>query len=274
MAKKKNTLADVIRQQVKKEIKRTGKQLSANAKKRNSELAKIRKKAESERDTELVARWRAMRKLGLINTKAKPSKKNLTNRLRSRIHKDFFEWQGFTFFNGETTQRPLVREIKTSAKTGRQHVSYKLNPNFHLIRTKKKTNAKTGVRKTSKGYIVQKSKPNSKFTINNKNELVESFKTKSGKKTKYRKRGYSGKEIPKLMSDIKSGKFTLKRDQLIAYRPWGSARTERAFEHDTLDMLLDMYNQYKAEMPVTVFDQWLDESELLIIDAEGGVYGE
>lgn len=260
MAKRKSTLADQIRQGISKGIKRTNKSVV-------KALTAKQKAAVRERDADLLARWRALKRLGVIQTKNTPSKKHLTKRLRQKINKEFYDLQGSSIFTGKKTVRPLEKVVTKSAKTGRESTRYKLTDYYTQVKTKAKTNARSGVIKTKKGYLVQKSNPASKVRINKKGEVVESING-----YKFRRSGYTGKKIAQLISDIENGKVKLRIDQMLVYRPWGSARVEQIYENDSLQDMVETFYHYQREMSPTVFEQWLNQSELLFIEHRGQTY--
>lgn len=252
MARKHNNPFDKARQAIAKGIRKS-------AKTAKRAITHKQKQAQRLQQKELLARWRALNKLGLIKTKNNPAIKNITPKIRQRINKEFHSLQGAGHYIDGRVQRPLNRQIKAS-KSGQPLISYDLNDNFKFLRTKKKTKARSGIIKTSKGYIIAKQSKDSKISITDKGEIKE----KIGKIT-IKKSGYTKGQILKLRDDIISGKIRIRKNEYLTYRPWGSQRVEQMYAFDSLDEFADLVNQYEQQMTAKVFDDWLDRSEVVFL---------
>ena len=161
-------------------------------------------------------------------------------------------------YSSGKVQRPLTRKIKKSPK-GKERIVYDLNDTYKFLRTKKKTNARSGIIPTGKGYIVEKQNSNSKISIKN-GQIIE----KIGK-IRIKKSGYVGNEIITLRDNIEDGKIKIRDNEYLVYRPWGSQRVEQMFANDSLDDFVQMVDEYKTQMPPKIFNSWLDRTEVVFI---------
>src|SRR5690349_9625923 len=216
MPTRKTTPADKARQALAKAIRAESKRASKSVKRLSKAAGKKAQQIKRAREDEYLARWRALKKLGLVNTKKPPAKKRLTSSVKRNINKEFYALQSNGHFAKGKVNRPLKKvEYKTPA--GHKKEKYELSEYFHALNTKKKTSAKTGLIKTKKGYIVELNNPQTKIRINKRGELVE----KTGSKIR-RRSSYQGKYILELIQQIERGTFKVKRDEWLVYRPWGS----------------------------------------------------
>lgn len=260
MARKKSSAIDKARQVIGRAISGSAKAGQKSVKKAARQIAKKAQAAQRARDQETVARWRALKKLGVISTKNNPSAKNLTRSLRTKINKEFFDLQGAASYSKGKVKRPLQKVIKKTP-SGKQREVYELDDSFKFLRTKKgKASGLSGVIKTKNGFILAKQTPESKFRIAKNGDIIENTGT-----YRIRKKGYRGKEIVALVHDIEEGKVKIRSNQALAYRPWGSARVEQMFDYDSLDDFAKMVNQYAQQMPPTVFKHWSNLTEVVFL---------
>lgn len=251
MARKHSSAIDKARQAI-------GKAISGTVKSSRKSLKKKVTQVQRQRESDFVAKWRALKKLGLISTRNNPSKKHLTSRLKTKINKEFFALQGEGQYVRGKTIRPLQREVIDSARG--QRIKYTLSDNFKFLRTKKKTPVKTGVVKTNNGYIIQKKTPDSKVSITKDGDLIQ--KTE---KERIRTRAYKGDEILELYSAIKENRLKMKPKELLALRKWGGQNNVEMFQRDSLEMFTALLDQYTKQMSAKVFRDFIDVSEVMFI---------
>lgn len=260
MARKKSTIIDKARQAIGRAIVGSAKAGKKSVKKAARQLTQKAKQAQKIRDQETVARWRALKKLGVISTKNKPSAKNLTRSLRTKINKEFFDLQGAASYSKGKVSRPLKKVEKKTPK-GKTREVYELDDSFKFLRSKKaKAEGLSGVIKTKNGYILAKQNKDSTFRVDKHGVIVENTGT-----YRIRKKGYKGTAIMSLVSDIENGKVKIRSNQALAYRPWGSARVEQMFDYDSLNDFAKMVNQYVQQMPPSVFKHWSNLTEVVFL---------
>jgi hypothetical protein len=263
MPKKNNTLIDATRQQIKR--------ILADRLKAENKARKLRAKNKKKNELrEIAIRARALKKLGLYNPKDSIKQSTITPAKKRRINKAFFDLQRHAkFVEKGHTVRPLTKVDKVG-KNGRVTQHYQLNKNFQLVRTKKKTNAISGVIKTKKGYLVEKDTPDSIVRINKKTgEIVQSRANKKGPRTITRRKGIKGKAIAEFVDDIENNRIKIKPNQHLVYHRfgWTNPNNTQAFDHDELDMFAELvFRVYEVQMSPKVFADWMDASELLIRD--------
>lgn len=252
MARKKSSAIDKARQAI-------GKAIIGSVKSSRKSIHKKITQVQRDRESDLVAKWRALKKLGLINTRNNPSKKHLTSRLKTKINKEFYAIQGEGQYVRGKTIRPFIKEtVKTKSGI---HVKYNLSDYFHLIKTKNKTEIRTGIIKTSKGYLAQKKSKNSRVTINKKGEVLETIG-----KERYRKKSYSGAAILDLYTKAKDGTLKIPRGERMVLNKFGSfGRNQEMYEKDSLDEFIATIDAYAKEMSSIVFQDFLDRSEVMFI---------
>lgn len=254
MARKKSNAIDRSRQALTKLIRDASKD-------RKRAASKKRQLAKRNQEKDSVAKWRALKKLGLINTKNPPSAKRLNSRLKKKIDKAFFDFQREGRYTKGKTIRPLTKIIKKT-KRG-ESVSYQLDDYFKLIRTKNKTQENSNLIKTSKGYIVKRRNKNSKVRITKKGDVLETINGE-----RYRRRSYSGSKILDLYAQIKSGDFKMPRGERMVLAKFGSFHAQEMYESDSLDQFIKTIDAYAHEMTHGVFEDFLDRSEVMFISGD------
>lgn len=252
MARKHSSAIDKARQAI-------GKAISGTVKSSRKSLKKKVTQIQRQRESDFVAKWRALKKLGLISTRNNPSKKHLTSRLKTKINKEFFALQGEGQYVRGKTVRPL-NKVVTKTKHG-ESIKYILNDYFQFIKTKRETNVKTGIIKTSKGYIAQKRTKDSHITINAKGEVLETTN-----KERYRKRAYTGEAILELYTAAKEGRLKLPKGERMVLNKFGSfGKNQEMYGQDSLDEFVKTIDAYVKQMPNVVFQDFLDRSEVMFI---------
>lgn len=260
MARKKSSTIDKARQVIGRAITGTAKAGKKSIKKAAKQISRSVKNAQKARDAEAVARWRALKKLGIISTKNNPSAKNLTRSLRTKINKQFYDLQGAGSYAKGKVSRPLKKVTKTSSK-GKTREVYELDDSFKFLRSKKaKASGLSGVIKTKNGYILAKQTKDSTFRVDKHGNVIENTGT-----YRIKKKGYRGQDIIQLVSDIENGKVKIRSNQALAYRPWGSARVEQLFDYDSLEDFAKMVNAYSQQMPPRIYKHWLDQTEVVFL---------
>lgn len=253
MPKRKSTPIDAARQA----LSRLG---TSTRKKSIRALTKKRKTLKASLDREYVAQWRVLKKLGLISTKNNPSAKNLTGSIKTKINREFKNIQKSGYYKTGKVHRPLIRTI-SETKTGKKITKYHLDNQYKLIKTKRKINVKTGITKSKKGYIVDTGESNGKVKINNDGSI-----TISTKERKVMKKGYTGNQIMRLVELIEDDKFHIKDDQVLMMRQYGSVRTERGFENDSLEELAETIRHYEKNFTREKFNEWKNYTEIVIVE--------
>jgi hypothetical protein len=248
MARKKNNALDKARQALLKKSKQT---LKAQTKR----AAKKKKQRIHEFDLDIVSQWRALNKVGVLQTKKSPSLKNLTPAMKRNVRKAFRDLQGVNHYAGGRLHHPLIKE-QYKTKSGQKRTRYKVGQFFQFTKTKQKLNEeyKGGVIQTKKGFIFEKSSAAAKVRIR-KGDLLE---TAHG--VKWLRKAYRGEAILKLRDDIANGRLVLREGQYLNYKPWGSQRLDRGLT--TAEDFVAMVDEYERDMSPTTFESWKDYSEI------------
>jgi hypothetical protein len=230
---------------------KVAKTLSAAQKK----AAKRRKQIRHENDLDVIARWRALNRLGITATRKNPSLKNLTPAMKRRINKAFVELQNVGHYAGGRVHRPLEKETYKT-KAGKR-TRYKIGQYFQATKTKRQLapDEAANAIKTKKGFIFEKSHPSARVKINAKGVVTE---TAHG--VKWQKKAYRGETILSLYRELKDGDLVLRKGQFLVYKPWGSENMSRPI--DDAELFLEMFQQYENEMNDPTFQAWMDVSEI------------
>jgi hypothetical protein len=179
-------------------------------------FAAIRKEAERERKRDLVAKWKALQRLGAYQSKVSAAQSRLTSSRIKAIEKTFKEIQRHGKSVAGRVVRPLS-QVSILTPKGNIKKRYDTSGYFDFVRSKIKTDLKTGVIKTRKGYIVEKTRKDAKVKINKKGEIIETIK---GLKRKLKL--YRGQDVLQMLKDMESGKLKLQEKELILIKKWGS----------------------------------------------------
>lgn len=224
-------------------------------------FAAVAREAEKEFKADALAKWRILNKLGAYNAKANIKQANLSKSRIRAIEKKFKEIQRQGKFVSGRTVRPL-QKISYLTPTGRIKQKYDTSGFFDFVRSKVKTGVRTGIQKTSKGYIVEKTKRGAKIRINKKGEIVETY---GGIKRKLKY--YKDKQILGLMDDVESGKFRLKDKEILIFHKWGTKSDVFSFDDndDLVNQFLPYVSGLMATMPPKVFERFINLSEIEIV---------
>lgn len=247
---------------------------------KNKSIDKLRKQSLLNRDRTLVDQWRALKTLGVYQTKDNPSLDRLTKSRREAIRKKFSEVQNLARYENGETFRPLHLVTKpktvvitddlgrTKKKYRRTSFSYKLDADhFQLVKNKK---AKIpNALKTSKGLLVPKA-PNEKIRIT-KNGKVQRIQETASAKTVFENAPLSGAvEFIALMEDIRAGKIKLRPDERLALSSNG--RKPVFYAQKDLKFLADKLERYskegyliRADGTPGNFDDWANNAEIVKI---------
>jgi len=228
-------------------------------------------------DDDLIAKWRALNKIGAISAKASPAKKNLTKHRRAEIRKAFDTVQKQTHYSKGVVFRPLQKDVEITkriyrdARTGKrvekitQKVRYDLTDHFRMVKSKNKPNVKTGIVKTKKGYLVETTHANTRVRIDKKGNVIEETSVGT-RKVKITREGITGKEILKLAEEIKAGKFKIPPHTALALHHWGTARAKQSFAWNDLDSLAYLIELYERRMSEKEFENWIEYTEINLED--------
>lgn len=210
--------------------------------------AKLRKQKQVKKaaDKQLVAKWRALNKYGIISTKNKPAAKNLTPNIRRKVSKEFNRVQGIGHYERGVTSHPF--QIDPSSKNPK----YILGKGFVFRKTKYKVKDDPSIiSKSKKGVIIEQSQHQKKWIDKNGN-----VKTSSNNII-WTSRVYRGDEILQLYSDIKERRIKLSKKKFISWEPFGQYTTRSV---DDNDLFIETIDQYVTEMHPERFRAWLDET--------------
>lgn len=247
MARRKNSGLDKARQAL---LKKSKQALKASQKR----AAKKQKQRIHERDLDLVSQWRALNKVGVLQTKKNPSVKNLTDAMRRNVRKAFRDLQGVNHYAGGRLHHPLVRE-QYKTKSGQKRTRYKVGQFFQFTKTKEKVaDYNGGVIKTKKGFIFEKSSPTSKIRVK-KGEVIE-----KAHGVKWSRKAYKGEDILRLYAALKDGSLKVDKNHYLLLMNWGSAA--KAYGLDTAERFIKKIDDYAQQMSTDTFQSWLDYTEV------------
>jgi hypothetical protein len=251
MPRKKSTTLDKTRQSLAKGLKGT-------LKKGKKAVAASNRARKAARDQELLARWRILNRLGLINARKPPAAKRLTPKRIREINREYYAFNANGHYANGKVYRPFVKQ-EYRTPSGKARTKYVLDPHYQFIRTKQKVSRGSGVFKTKKGVIVEKRSADSKVSIRN-GDIVE----KKGKEKLYRKT-YQGAALLKLRDDIAAGKIKWAKDGYFEYRSWGGSRTLEIMDAQSF---LDVFAEYESgplAMTPSTFNAWVENTEFYFI---------
>lgn len=177
---------------------------------------KLVKQVQTEARKDLLERWRALKTLGVYNSKATIALKNLTKAREKEIKKRFNEIQ--------QEMRELKRGrsvypfelISYQTPSGKTKTKYKLRSKFQFVATKKKPVVTQGVLKTGRGYIIRKYHADGKISVNKKGEIIERRRGSVNRRTRY-----SGDDLLKLIDKWESGKWKWKPGEMVVIYRFG-----------------------------------------------------
>lgn len=219
-------------------------------------VAKLRRDNAKQAQRELTAQWRALKKLGALQTKVTPAMKRLTKSRAAAIRKAYAQIQQVGHFTAGRVERPLKK-----VQVGKR-VKYTLAPHFKFIKTKRKPKTNAGIVRTKKGAIVEVENPMAKVRINKSGQVIERDEYTSGGVTITRE-GLSGVEILLLVDAIKAGKFHLPKGSMLTVFNFGWAKGS-SYMWDALDELVLDIERYEQTMMPTQFEAWLKMTEITL----------
>lgn len=278
MARKKSSGIDKARQAISRTLKGAVKENRKRAKKLSRQWQRMRKaalkQARRNKDKDLVAQWRALKRFGYLDTIAPPALKNLTPSRRRAISSAFRKANSQGTFKNGRVERPLQRTVITTTTKYRNErgyeyekvstrIKYGLGEHFKMVRTKNKPSTEAGLRRTKKGYVVEVESPLSKVRITKSGKVVEKTVYEKGG-IEVSREGITGTDILRLVESIENGKFTIPRNTAIKLDNFGSIHG-RAYQWDGLDGLAERVRYYEKAMPGNVLEHWLKTTELHII---------
>lgn len=277
MARKKHNTIDAARQALSKATKASVKARKRKASGLLREFQRTRAAALKAKrqtvDRELVAQWRALAKLGYVNAKVRPGKKNLTPFRRTEIRKALTKAQSQAAFVGGKTVRPLERHVttttieRTNISTGEKKVSastrvyYSLGKNFKFIKTKNVPSQPTGFVKTRKGLIFE-ALPEEKITVTKTGKVKRDLRKRGG--FLITAEGVTGEDILVLADKIREGKFKLRRGQFLDVYTFGSYNPHPYDDLSLMDFVHRL-EYYERAMQTNVFQSYLDKTEIHVL---------
>lgn len=227
-------------------------------KKQASAIKKLADSAAKEQRRQLTEKWRVLRQIGAYNTKVAAAQSRLTKSRMREIEKRFKEIQSMRKLVGGKTVRPFT-EIFTETKRGAK-TKLGFSPHFTFVRTKNKTTFEDGVRRTSKGYIIEKPAGVSRVSVDKKGRLTEYIDGKRKIKSKYR-----GKDLLKLMDQIDKGNFPFRKNDLLVLHFWGSPNKYVSADESTATFLARYIEQKEATMDIETYRRFISSSYVEII---------
>jgi hypothetical protein len=285
VARSKNTPSDKARQAILKSLKGAVKEQKKSAKSISKKASKLSrawqrtraaavKQAKRNKDKDLVAQWRALRRLGYYTSTDSPAQSRLTSSRKRAIASAYKKAQSDATFRDGRTVRPLERTVKTVTTHYRrangdeysvvkQSIHYDLGPNFKFIKPKRKVKLERGIVKTRKGYVVPVESKLSRIRVKKSGAISETTDYKSGKITISRE-GITGPEILALIEKIDQGKFHIPEGSALKLDNFGTWQGQN-YQWDHLDQLSRTVRYYENSMPTRVFEQWMDTTELHIV---------
>lgn len=214
-------------------------------------LEKMRRDAEKQRNKDLKLQWQFLRKIGAYNTKETAAEMRLTNSRIKAIRKKMREINSLKKLVKGKTIRP-VQLVSYVTPSGKSRLKYDVNNHFQFIRTKKKTKLESGVRKTKKGVIVEKSFFG-KVSINNKGEIIERVGRVKRKRTRYK-----GNDLLKFVDDIQRGKIKLNKNEWIMLHSFGHPM--HSIDYQTPDLFSQYIQHLHRTMSEKVYEHYIDSS--------------
>lgn len=213
-------------------------------------LQNSRKKAAAQRNGELVAKWRALQKAGLIQTKTPPAQSRLTRSRIASINRAFNKLQRTGHYENGRVNHPLQRETYQTP-SGKNRIRYVFSENFKFLKSDKKVKETRGIIKTKKGFIIEKSK-GSKVWIDKRGEI----KTKSHGII-WTSRTFNGEEILDLYRAIKENDIRLNERNFLAWNPWGGSASRSVTDNE---LFLKLIDEYVTQMTPATWNGYIDKT--------------
>jgi hypothetical protein len=226
----------------------------------SKEFASIARDAERELRRDLTAKWRELRRIGVYNTKETAAQSRLTKARIRAINKHFKEIQRNGKSVGGRVERPIVLQT-TLTKKGNIRTRYKTSGHFEFIRTKQKTELRSGITKTRKGYIIEKTSKQAKVRLNKRGQVVESVGGVQRRLVLYK-----GKDMMQLLDDMEKGRYKLEPGEMIVLKKWGSPNATISVDDETGAVLLGGYwSGFLKDQPRAVTESFINHSVIEII---------
>ena len=234
-----------------------------------------------ETEKDLVAKWRALRSLGVYSTKETPAAERLTKSRRAAINQKFAQVENLAHYENGEVFRPLHKVTKpksvvirnplgqTVKKYQRESVSYKLDKDhFQFLRTKTKAKIPNAI-KTAKGELIAKG-ANEKIVITKKGK-VKTVQTAGAAKTVFSREPLEGPfEFLLLAEDIKAGRIKLRKGEWLALYSNGKKKAKLTINRDTVGLLAALLDRYaqsgylrRADGTPGDFDDWANHAYII-----------
>lgn len=227
-----------------------GAQRALKAARKNAQRAA--KQAQAKRDQDLLMKWRALVKGGVIATKNKPSKKALTPSIKRKVARAYRQLQDIGHYEMGRVHHPLKKETYKT-KSGKTRQRYTFTEFFKPIKTKQKVQENASVTKTAKGYIVEHN-AQSKVTIRN----GQVYTKENG--IVWRQRIYKGDEVFELYRQIKENEIKLSDRNMIVWNPFGGSVSREVTYNEGFIQMLD---EYATQMTHTTFQAFMDKTPFM-----------
>lgn len=223
-------------------------------KKQVAAIKKLAMATEKERARQLTEKWRFLRRIGAYNTKETASLNRLSAHRMREIEKRFKEIQKMKKLVRGRTIRPIMEKL-IPLKSGKTKLSYGFSPQYTFVKTKQKTDIIEGVRKTKRGYIVEKSGSVDKVKINRKGEIVEKKDGMTRTRRKYR-----GRDLLKLVKQIDDGTFKFKKNDMMVFHRWGQPNSVWTAVEESAVELSRYISQMQRTMDADTYEKFIDSS--------------
>ena len=224
-------------------------------------------------DSDIVAQWRALKKIGAYTAKENPSLKNLTKARKTAITKKFNQIQNLQSYYEGTAYDPFHKQSKKT-KQGHESITYNLDTDhFQFVKKKVKRPISESL-KTNNGLLVIKS-PREKVRVT-KNGSIEFVQNKNGAETVFSREPVTGAiDIIKLLDDIKQNKIKLRSGE--ALQLWNNGARSQYYEGDSLHLLAARLERYvrgelyhgkqgsRVKLVKGDFNDWAQNAEIVKI---------
>lgn len=248
--------------------------------KRNITRAKKAAQAAKTRDRDLLQQWRALRRVGVYDTKEKPTLKGLTKSRREKVRAKFNELQGLGTYQNGVIYRPLHKQTEEKPvykidELGRQRFVRTQKTERYVMDTdhfqvfKRKPKAVPGDSlKTPKGMIAPKS-PQEKLRIT-KDGKVQTVEKKARAITEFTREPMSGPvDFLALINDVESG--ALKFNNQTGLALWNNGYRQAYYGQSAVMSLIRRLKRYASgdirhgRGGRGSFDDWSSNSEIALI---------
>ncbi len=228
--------------------------------KKQAAAIKLQAAAARERKAQLKEKWALLRRIGAYNTKETAALNRLTKHRMAEIEKRFKEIQKMKKLVRGKTVRPITEKV-VMTKSGKTKLVYDFSPQFTFVKTKNKTDVIEGVRKTGKGYIVEKSGNVDSIKIARNGEIIE----KKGGMTR-RRRKYRGRDLIALVKAIDDGAFKFRKNDLMVFHRWGQPNSVWTAVADGAKELSRYVSEMARTMDASTYERFVDASYVEFIE--------